>query len=264
MNALVLLALILFGLMVLIGGKKGVRSFFSLFLNFCVLFITLALILNPALNPIFLTFIASALIGCISLFYMNEVNQKTVIAFISTMITIVFLLAFIVFLSNKLMIQGFGEEESEGLSGLSLYIGIDFMKIGVSVIIMSTIGAVMDVAISISSSMHEISKHNPFIKKKELFKIGMDIGRDILGADTNTLFFAFFGGYLALLIWFKDLSYSIGDIFNSKIVISEMMLILCAGMGIALVIPITSWISATYLLKKKGKIAKDEITQDFN
>ncbi|MBD7984942.1 YibE/F family protein [Sporosarcina sp. Sa2YVA2] len=256
MNAIVVLSVVLLGLMLLIGGRKGLRSFFSLFLNFGVIFITLALLLNPDLNPVILTFIASALIGCISLFFINEVNSKTVIAFISTMITITLLLAFIFFVSNTLMIQGFGEEETEAISGYSLYIGIDFLKIGVSVIILSTIGAIMDVAISIASSMFEMNKHNPSVSKKELFASGMSIGRDILGTDTNTLFFAFFGGYLALLIWFKDLTYSIGEIVNSKIFSSELMLILCAGTGIALVIPITSWINANYL-KKPGKMKSD-------
>ncbi|MFD1928255.1 YibE/F family protein [Sporosarcina siberiensis] len=253
MNVIVLLAIILLVLMIMVGGKKGLRSFFSLFLNFGVIFFTLAFMLNPDMNPIILTFIASVLIGCISLFYINEINQKTIIAFISTMITTVILLVFIVFVSDSLMIQGFGEEETEALSGYSLYIGIDFMKIGVSVIILSTIGAIMDVAISIASAMHEIVKHNPKIGKKDLVNSGINIGRDILGADTNTLFFAFFGGYLALLIWFKDLSYSIGEIINSKIFSSELMLILCAGTGVALVIPISSWINAYYLLRVKEK-----------
>ncbi|ARD48249.1 YibE/F [Sporosarcina sp. P37] len=256
MNVLVWLAVILLVLMVWVGGKSGARSFFSLFLNFGVVFFTMFFMLDANANPILITFIASIVIGCISLFYINEVNSKTMIAFISTMITISILLFFIVIVSQKLMIQGFGEEEEEAIAGLSLYIGVDFVKIGASVIIMSTIGAIMDVAISIASSMHEIFKRSPALTKRELFASGVGIGRDILGTDTNTLFFAFFGGYLALLIWFKDLKYSIGDIVNSKIFSSEMILILCAGMGIALVIPIASWISAYFLVRTREKMKK--------
>ncbi|WP_228548290.1 YibE/F family protein [Sporosarcina obsidiansis] len=190
---------------------------------------------------------------CQSYVLNNEVNSKTTIAIISTMITIVILLFFIVIVSQKLMIQGFGEEEEEENAGQSLYIGVDFVKIGASVIIMSTIGAIMDVAISIASSMHEVFKHTPSLSKKELFTSGVSIGRDILGTDTNTLFFAFFGGYLALLIWFKDLNYSIGEIINSKIFSSEMILILCAGMGIALVIPIASSLNVYFLVRTREK-----------
>lgn len=256
MNVIVWLAVILLVLMVWVGGKSGVRSFLSLFLNFGVVFFTMFFMLDSNANPIVITFIASIVIGCISLFYINEVNSKTVLAFISTMITISILLFFIVIVSQKLMIQGFGEEGEEAIAGLSLYIGVDFVKIGASVIIMSTIGAIMDVAISIASSMHEVFKHTSTLSKKELFKSGVSIGRDILGTDTNTLFFAFFGGYLALLIWFKDLHYTIGDIVNSKIFSSEMILILCAGLGIALVIPIASWMNAHFLVRSREKMKK--------
>ena len=206
---------------------------------------------HPNVNPIILTLIACTVISCINLFYINEVNSKTKTAFISSMITIVILLFFIVIVTENAMIQGFGEEEIEELSIFSLYIGVDFVKIGASVIIMSTIGAITDTAIAISSPMREIFHHHPFISRKELFTFGLNIGKDILGTSTNTLFFAFFGGYMALLIWFKDLSYSLGEIVNSKIFSAEMITILCAGIGVALIIPITAWITAYFLVKTK-------------
>lgn len=149
------------------------------------------------------------------------------------------------------MIQGFGVEELVELSMFSFNIGVDFIKIGASVIIMSTIGAITDTAMAISSPMHEIHYHNPSISRKELYKAGLSIGKDILGTSTNTLFFAFFGGYLALLIWFKDLSYTLGEIVNSKIFGAEMITILSAGTGVTLVIPITAWITAYFLVKDK-------------
>jgi uncharacterized membrane protein len=67
------------------------------------------------------------------------------------------------------------------------------------------------------------------------------------------LFFAFFGGYLALLIWFKDLDYSIGQIANSKVFSAEMITIFSAGIGVALVIPLTAWITATVFIKQREK-----------
>ncbi|MGE7624523.1 YibE/F family protein [Viridibacillus sp. NPDC096237] len=253
MNVLVWLAAILFILMILIGGKKGVRSFLSLFLNIGVLFVTIFFMTNPENSPIIITFISCTLISWISLFYINEKNSKTITAFISTMITIVILLLFIVIVTEKSKIQGFGEESTEEISMFSLYIGVNFAQIGASVIIMSTIGAILDVAISIASSMHEIFYHSPFISRKRLFTSGLSIGKDILGTDTNTLFFAFFGGYLGLLIWFKDLSYSIGEIVNSKVFSTEIITIFCAGIGIALIIPITASVNAYYLVKTRGK-----------
>ncbi|MFC0561884.1 YibE/F family protein [Halalkalibacter alkalisediminis] len=251
MNVLMCLAAILFLLMVGIGGKKGARSYMALFFNFGVLFLTILFMSNPSANPIILTLMACTVISCINLFYINKVNLKTVTAFLSTIITIVILLFLIFIITDKAMIQGFGEEELEELSIFSPYVGVDFVKVGASMIIMSTIGAIIDVAISITSPMREIYHHNPTISRKNLFFSGLSIGRDILGTSANTLFFAFFGGYMALLIWYKDLSYSVGQIVNSKIFSVEIITILCAGIGVALIIPITSWITAYFLVKNR-------------
>lgn len=251
MNVLVVLAGILFLLMTLIGGRKGVRSFFALFFNFAVIMITVILMNDPNIDPVILTLIACVLISCINLFYINGVNSKTKTAFLSTIICIVILLLFIIFITNKAMIQGFGEEEIGELGMFSLLVEVDFVKIMVSVIIMSTIGAITDTAIAVSSPMREIHYHHPDISRKDLFLSGLAIGRDILGTSANTLFFAFFGGYLALLIWFKDLSYSVGEVVNSKIFSAEMITILCAGIGVTLVIPITTWITAYFFVRNK-------------
>lgn len=253
MNVLIVLGTILFILMVSIGGAKGARSFISLFLNFIVILITVIFMASPELDPIMLTMTACIIISMINLFYINEVNSKTITAFISTIITIMFLFLFIYFITKRVHIQGFGEEELEEIRVFSLHIGVDFIRISSAVIIMSTIGAITDVAISITSPMQEILNHNQDISKKELIRSGLTIGRDILGSNANTLFFAFIGGYMALLIWFKDLSYTFGEIVNSKIFSAEMIMIMVAGIGIAMIIPITTWINASYLIRKRNK-----------
>lgn len=257
MNALVILSLILLVLMILIGGYRGMRSFISLFLNFGVLMFTIFLMLGPQMNPVIITLISCAIISCINLFFINNVDGKTGTAFLSTIVTIVLLIVLIEVIVNVSMIQGYGEEESEELAVFSLFVGIDYVKIGASVMIISTIGAITEVAISITSSMGETMKHHPSISRKDLFLSGMRIGKDILGTDTNTLFFAFFGGYLALLIWFKDLHYSIGAIVNSKIFGAEMMTIFFAGIGVALIIPITAWINTYFSVKAREKALKE-------
>ncbi|MBM7661834.1 putative membrane protein [Bacillus mesophilus] len=251
MNALVLLSIILFLLMTVIGGRKGIKSFLAIFFNFGVLMVIIFIMLDPKINIIILTLVASVVISSINLFFINDINSKTKTAFLSSIITIVILFIGIVIITEKSMIQGFAEEEIRELSGFSLHIGIDFVKIGISVIIMSTIGAIIDAAIAISSPMREIHFHNPTINRKDLFRSGLNIGRDIIGTSTNTLLFAFFGGFLGLFIYFKDLSFPLGEIVNSKIFSAEIITILCAGIGVIIVIPITSWITALVLVGKE-------------
>lgn len=249
MNAIVVLALILFVLMFAIGGKKGIRSFVALFLNFAVVIFVLFFMNVPSLNPIVITLIACVIISCINLFFINEVHKKTKTAFVASIVSTIVLVFIITWITQFALIQGFGEEETEELGAYSLYIGIDFMKIAISVIIMSTIGAITDAAIAISSPMQEMFYHQPNIERKALFQFGLSIGRDIIGTSINTLFFAFLGSYLALLIWFKDLSYSFAEIVNAKIFSSEMITICCSGLGVVLVIPITAWITAYYFTR---------------
>ncbi len=251
MNTIVLLALILASLMAIIGGKKGLRSFLALFFNFSVIIILLFFLNVPTLHAIGLTILACLAIGCINLFYINGLNTTTKAAFLSTVVTTLFLLLLIVFISDKALIHGFGEEEMEEMGAFSLYIGINFAHLAISVILMSTIGAITDAAIAISSPMREMYYHHPNSTRKELFQFGLSIGQDIIGTSINTLFFAFLGSYLALLIWFKDLNYTFGEMMNTKVFSAEVITICCAAIGVTLVIPMTAFITAYLFVKEK-------------
>ena len=250
MNTLIIMAILLFLLMTIFGGEKGARSFGALFFNFAVFLLAILFMLDASTDPLIITLIACVVISSFNLFYINGINTKTIAAFFSTILTILAIALPIIALTKSAMIPAFSGEELPELTAFSLYIGVDFVKVGVSVVILSTIGALTDSAISVSSPMQEVLKNNSSISKKELFKTGMSIGVDQLGTNTNTLFFAFFGSYLGLLIWFKELSYSVGEIINSSIFSAEMLIILFAGIGIALIIPVTAWLT-TYLLMKK-------------
>lgn len=251
MNTLVVLATVLFILMTLIGGKRGIRAFFALFLNMLVVFIMLLFMVNPSFHPLLITVIATVFIVQINLYYINGKNEKTIAAFRATMTTVLLLLGFITLVSSFGMIQGFSEEESAELIALSPFVGLDFIQIAAGVMMLSALGAMTDVSISVSTAMYEMYVHDPGIDRKRLFQSGMTIGRDILGTDTNTLFFAFFGGYLALLIWFKDLHYTFGEMINSKVFSAEIVTIFSAGIGIALVIPMTAGWTIIQLKKNK-------------
>src|SRR5690625_4997484 len=139
MNMLTVLAIILFILMVLVGGRKGARSFIALFFNLGVLLLTTLFMTDPNVNPIYLTIIACAFISCINLFYINKVNSKTKVAFVSTVITITILIIFINLITKNAMIQGFGEEEVDELNIFSLYISVAFVIICIYMFIMITI-----------------------------------------------------------------------------------------------------------------------------
>ena len=130
-------------------------------------------------------------------------------------------------------------------------IGIDMVKFMVFTIVLAVIAAVIDLAITISSPMYELSETNPNLTKKELFQSGMRVGREILATSANTIYLAYFGGQLTLFFWFFKLNYSFGHIINSKIFAQEFISILLGGIAVAISIPITAWLTALLIKHQK-------------
>ena len=119
--------------------------------------------------------------------------------------------------------------------------------------ITGTIAAITDTAISISSSLYEVHNCNPQLGEKKLFRSGMTIGKDIIGTTTNTLYFSFVGSYLALFLWFRDLSYSFGEALNAKVLVSEVLSMFVIGIGVTGIIPLTAWVTARMLLNESSR-----------
>ncbi|NMM64075.1 YibE/F family protein [Clostridium sp. P21] len=251
MNVSMVLLIILFILMIIIGGKRGVKSFFTLIFNFSILFFMLILI-AAQMDPIKITFIGSITITYITLFYINGLNKKTVSALISVTLVIFITMLITYNMAGNAQIQGFGTEQSETIASLSVYVQLNFSKIVICEVLVGLLGAIIDVSISISSSMYELYKNDSSISKSTILKSGMNIGKDILGTMTNTLLFAYIGGFMTLIIYFYELHYSVSSIINAKVFCSEVFQVLCGGIGIILIIPITSIITANILYLKSN------------
>ena len=260
MNVTLVLLLILFLLMSIIGGHRGIKSFFTLFFNFMILFFMLILI-GARLDPIKVTIYGSIIISCVTLFFINGFNKKTLSSLISVVIVVLLTMLMTYNLGNNARIQGFGTEQAETITALSIYVQLDFSKIVICQVLLGLLGAIIHVSISISSSMHEVYKNDPIISKRSLQKSGMNIGKDILGTMTNTLLFAYIGGFMTLIIYFNELHYTISDILNAKVFCSEIFQVLCGGIGIALIIPVTAFIAAEFLFSKVN-IGDEETPED--
>ncbi|GEM00954.1 YibE/F-like protein [Halolactibacillus halophilus] len=251
MTTISVLAMILFVLMSVIGGKKGLLSFSVMLIHVSVIIVAVLIMTDPGASPIIITLIASVIISYVTLYLINGKNKKTQTAFVATMMTMVVLVGLIhlfVLLTN---VGGFSTEEVEELSIYSFYFGVNFTEVITSVIILSTIGAVTDEAISVASPMYELFKYSPNQSRKELFNSGMQVGIDLLATSANTLFFAFFGSYLALLVRFFDMGYHLSEVLNAKVFVQEIVTILLSGMGVLLIVPVTAYLTAYRLTTKK-------------
>ena len=107
----------------------------------------------------------------------------------------------------------------------------------------------MDVAMSVSTSLHEIKEQRPDITAKEIFKSGINIGRDMIGTMSNTLILAYAGGSLGLVMIIYAYSYQMHQILNLYSIGIEIMNGVAGSMGIILTVPFTAAITV-FLLKK--------------
>ncbi|HCM90674.1 MULTISPECIES: YibE/F family protein [Vagococcus] len=231
-----------------IGGSKGWLALTALGLNLLFMFIMLILI-NWGFSPVILTIITSLIITSMNLFFINGLTTKTIVAFFSSAIILIFMVFLIYICVNFMQLQGLPTEELMEMDMYSLNIGISFLSLSISVMIMSAVGAINDIAISVSAAIGELHQSNNELTKDNLFNSGMIIGKDILSSTMNTIIFALIGGQIALFIWVSDLNYSFAHFINTKILVSQWVTLLISGIAITLTIPITSYLMI-YRIKK--------------
>lgn len=251
-----LLSIILLILLVIIGGKRGIKIFVNIYFSLFLIGI-LIILYGWGFNPLICTFIICIIISILVLFFLNGVNKKTICSLISVSIILIIFLTITLIFNNRIYIQGYTEENIENISYVTYDTGLNMLSIATSIVIIGLIGNIVDSSIAISSALYEIHVNNPKLSIKELFLSGMNIGRDIIGTTTNTLFFAYLASSMTLFIYFQDFGYSFTSIINSKIFAIEFTRIMLSGMASFLVIPLTSYV--TSVVVKKEVFSNEEI-----
>lgn len=240
--------LVLFFLLVVVGKKRGIKTFFTFILSF-LLIVTYIFLMYLGLNPIILAFIICILASIILLFFLNDNNIKTRSAFISVMVVLFTVFLLIYFVSKKANLGSFGEESLESIGFYNFEINYNMSDVLIGMYLVCIIGTIIDTSISISSAMNEVLENNKKINEKDLYRSGMNIGSDILSTTINTLYFALISTYIGFFMWHKGAS--IEYVINYKLFAKDVIQLLFAFIGSVLIIPITSYISSKLLLSKK-------------
>ena len=238
---------------VLVGGKVGAKSLVSLGLTVVALIWLLLPLLLKGWPTIPTTFLISVLVTAATFVILGGVDKKTVCACLGTLAGIAFATIFGMLAQYILKIDGYREEYAEALlqlrqTGESL-IGISgLITAGV---IVSALGAVMDVAMSISSALQELTRVNENLTPRQLFASGMNIGRDMVGTMTNTLILAILGSGLTLIVYIYSLGLQPRQLLSSPYISLEAISAIASSIGVMLAVPLTAAICASVYCKKK-------------
>lgn len=235
----------------LIGGKQGIKGCLGLiFTFFCVIFVYLPLVylkFSPFWTAVFVCFITTL----VTMYLIGGPTRKTCAATLGTLAGVVLAGISAWCFSKASGISGFNVSDIETLMTLWNTNRIQVGGLLFSGLLISCLGAVMDVAMSISSAIDEIYRQNTSLTRKELFKAGLRVGRDMMGTDSNTLILAFAGSSVSTLLldYSYDLPYQ--QIINSNNIGIAIMQGLAGSFGIVLSVPFTVLICTVLFHKSK-------------
>ena len=250
------LALIFAALLVIIGRKKGVMALVGLVYTLaCIWFIQVPMILRGA-EPVLVSIIIVALTTAASLLFLTGLSRKTLCAVLGCVCGVGVAGIFAAVSGSISQLNGFNLPEAEDLVLRATQDTVRISGLLVSGILVASLGAVMDVAMSISSSCWELRQLNPGLPKAALFRSGMNIGRDAMGTMANTLILAFAGASLNTLLLFRIYGYPAIPLFNSDAIAVELIRGLAGSIGIILTVPLVAALSAALMPPVKGRPAK--------
>lgn len=234
-----------------IGGRKGLKSILGLFFTMYLVVAFLLPAVFSGWSPIFCSIITAVLSTTVTLYLLNGQSNKTFAAVLSTICGVICSLVFFMIMSRMLHLDGFSVSDTEGLLLIQQNTGLRIKDVLFAGVLISSLGAIMDVGMSITSSLHEVYSHNQNLSAKELFLSGISIGKDMIGTMTNTLILAFTGSAFVTLLIFISYQVQWNQLLNSNYLSIEIAQGLCGTFGIVMTIPVASFITSVLLVRKK-------------
>lgn len=235
-------------LTILVNGKQGWGATAGLVVTVLTIYgLTIPLIINGV--GIFWVGSLTVTILLLSSYLSHGFNKKTTISLISMFTGAIIVFVFGYFAMKALHLTGIGEETSnmlyEQLSG-----EVNLFSILLFSIVLGAAGVLDDVTIGQVSSMQELLATNPNLSVTELYKKSMNIGRDHIASMINTLFIAYAGSSLTLVIVLAINNPSLGVLMNMDFIVEEIVRTIVPSIGLIVVVPLTSFIASS-LLKRK-------------
>ncbi len=231
---------------VAVGGKVGAKSLVSLMLTIGALIYILLPLLLAGWPTIPTAFLIAVLVAVASFVILGGVDKKTVCACLGTLAGIALATVFGLIAQGLLKIDGYRQEYAEALLQLRQtgQSGIGISGLVVAGVLISALGATMDVAMGIASAIGELNKVSPGLTRKELMTSGMNIGRDMVGTMTNTLILAILGSGLTLIVYIYSLDLQPWQLLSSAYISLEAISAIASSIGVMLSVPLTAGICA--------------------
>jgi uncharacterized membrane protein len=250
-DKLLILLFVFLAAFLFFGGKQGLKSLVGLGICIGLISFVLLPLSLQGFNPIITAVVICALTTAALMLIVAGFSKKAAASILGTVGGVV-----IAGIASWLMIDsapltGLSSEEAQILRGSTLMQPPEFYRgLLASGMLIGALGVIMDVGISIASAVTELKNSNPSLDAGELYKLGMNVGRDIMGTMTCTLVLAYAGGALPLLLLVSQMP-SV-KLLNLDLVATEIAAALTGSLGLVCTIPLTAFIAAKLMADTKS------------
>lgn len=231
-------------LMVAVGGKKGVKGLIGLvFSLFTIMAFLLPAIYHGA-SPIAMGCVTALVITVLNMVLLNGPSRKTAAAIVSTMSGVLAAVVLYLVFSSVMRLSGYNLDQAEELLAVHSATGLNVGEIMFVGVVISALGAVMDMCMSVATSLFEMARLHAGMDERQVVRSGLTIGRDMIGTMCMTLILAFAGTAIASLLVMVAFGAQLDTLLASDFVATELLQSLIGGMAVVLSVPITAVVSA--------------------
>lgn len=252
-DMLIILGIVFVVLLILFGRMKGANTIISLVFTCSAVFAVFIPAVLSGKNIYFWSIIVCAFIILMSLIVVYGANIKSLAAGIGCFGGILLSSVLTVSMGKVFLITGLTDDDAVYLRLLNPDRPIDLKAIIFASVIIGALGAVMDVSVSMASSLTEVKEASQDTSFKSLFKSGLSIGRDIMGANANTLILAYIGSSLSVVLLLIANNKNLLSVLNREMIVCEILQSLIGSFAILLTIPLTSLVCAFFYSERTKK-----------
>ncbi len=246
-DSLLLLSIIFTALLVLIARLKGLSSLLGMIFTFFVVFAFILPRISSGDSPVAIAIIGSLIIIPVSFILAHGFNKKTVVAIISSVLTLIITTVLGSIFINIGHLTGLSSEEA-GMLALDRQ-NLNMKGVLLAGMVVGALGVLDDITISQAAIVDELSRTAKLYNPRELYSRSMIIGKDHITSMVNTLVLAYAGASLPLLLIFINNPHPFGEIVNYEMISEEIIRTLIGSIGLILAVPITTYLAAN-LYKK--------------
>jgi uncharacterized membrane protein len=254
-----ILTVLFVGAVVVLGRWRGLGALAGLAVSLVVIVKFLLPSILDGNSPVMVAIVAASVIAFIALYLAHGVNVSTSVALLGTFASLAVTALLSLLFVGWTKLTGLSDESALFLT--SLGVNVDLQGIVLAGFVIGALGVLDDVTVTQVSAVSELHAAQPALLPRQLYRSAVTIGRDHISSTVNTLFLAYAGAALPLLLLFTQAHQSVGSLAGREVVATEIVRSLIGSIGLVSAVPITTWLAvkATHAMAAEATQAEEAV-----